>query len=151
MERRKGGFAWQLSAIIIHQTFISVDRSMGKHMTSSAETRMLLTKYYNGLAKKEGWQSLLSDDVLLSGTVAKESRGRDFFVNNNFFSMIRNLKVRQMIIENDNAFALVSYDLLSPKGAGFSSDVAEIWKVRDNKLVSLTIYFDTAAFQKAMM
>jgi ketosteroid isomerase-like protein len=120
-------------------------------MTSSAETRALLNRYYDGLAKKEGWQSLLSDDVLLTGTVAKESRGRDLFVDNNFFRMIKGLKVRQMIIENENAFALVGYDLVPPKGTAFSSDVAEIWRVRDNKLVSLAIYFDTAAFQRAMM
>jgi hypothetical protein len=106
-------------------------------MTSSAETRALLNKYYDDLAKKEGWQSLLSDDVLLTGTVAKESRGRELFVTNNFFRMIKGLKVRQMIIENDNAFALVNYDLVSPKGTGFSSDVAEIWKVKGNKLASL--------------
>jgi hypothetical protein len=68
-------------------------------MTSSAETRAILIRYYEGLAKKEGWQFLLSDDVLLTGTVAKESRGRDLFVNNNFFRMFKGLKVRQMIVE----------------------------------------------------
>jgi ketosteroid isomerase-like protein len=114
------------------------------------ETRTLLKNYYNGLSKNEHWQSLLSDDVLLTGTVVKESKGKDLFVHNNFFRMIKGLEVRQMIVENENAFALVSYDLVSPKGTNFSSDVAEIWKIKDKKLVSLAIYFDTAAFAKAM-
>jgi ketosteroid isomerase-like protein len=39
---------------------------------------------------------------------------------------------------------------MSPKGKSFSSDVAEIWKVKDGKLDSLVIYFDTAAFQESM-
>jgi ketosteroid isomerase-like protein len=120
-------------------------------MTSSAKTRTLLQKYYDSLSKNEGWQTLLSEDVLLTGTVVQESKGKDAFVHNNFFRMIKGLKVRQMIVENENAFALVRYDLVSPKGTSFSSDVAEIWRIKDNKLVSLTIYFDTAAFAKAMM
>ncbi len=55
-----------------------------------------------------------------------------------------------MIVEGENACGLVSYDLLSPKGVSFSSQVVEIWKTKDGKLDSLTIYFDTVAFQKAM-
>ena len=119
-------------------------------MTSSTETRTLLQRYYDGLSKKEGWQSLLSEDVELTGTLAKESKGKDLFTHNNFFRMIKGLKVRKMIVENENGFALVSYDLVSPKGTSFSSDVAEIWRINDNKLASLAIYFDTAAFAEAM-
>jgi ketosteroid isomerase-like protein len=140
----------EITGLMIQQIFISCDESIGKNMTSSAETRTLLQKYYDSLSKNEGWQTLLSEDVLLTGTVAKESKGKELFVHNNFFRMIKSLKVKQMIVENENAFTLVSYDLLSPKGTKFSSDVAEIWRIKDNKLVSLTIYFDTAAFTKAM-
>jgi len=136
---------------MIQQTFISGDESIGKNMTHPAETRTLLQKYYDGLSKNEVWQSLLPEDVLLTGTVVKESKGKGQFVHNNFFRMIKGLKVKQMIVENENAFALVSYDLVSPKGTSFSSDVAEIWRIKENKLVSLAIYFDTAAFAKDMM
>jgi len=62
--------------------------------------------------------------------------------------MVKHLEVKLMIVENENACALVSYDLISPKGKNFSGDVAEIWKVKDGKLESLAIYFDTAEFQK---
>jgi len=119
-------------------------------VNTSSETREILKKYYERLSKKEEWQSLLSDNVLLSGTIAKESRGKESFVNNNFFKMIRGLTVKEMIVESENACALVSYDLMSPKFKRFSSVVAEIWKVKEGKLDSLEIYFDTAAFQSAM-
>lgn len=82
-------------------------------MSSSAETRVILNNYYDALLKKEGWQSVLSEDVLLTGTDVKESKGKALFVNNDFFKMIRSLKVEQMIVENDNACALVRYDLVS--------------------------------------
>ncbi len=110
----------------------------------------LLGKYYNWLPKKGDWGSLLSDDFLLTGTVVKESKGREAYMSNNFFRVILGLRVKNMIMEGDSACAVVNYDLVSPKGNKFSADVAEIWKVRDGKLVSVAIYFDTAYFQKAM-
>jgi len=119
-------------------------------MSSSPKTKDLLKKYYEGLSSKGDWHSMLSEEILLTGTVAKESKGKEAFVNNNFFRMVKGLKVKQMIVENGNACYIVSYNLISPKGISFSSDVAEIWKVKDGKLDSLAIYFDTAAFQESM-
>ena len=119
-------------------------------MNSSTETREILKKYYDGLSSKGDWYSMLSDEILLTGTIAKESKGKEPFVNNNFFKMIRSLKVKQMIVENESACALIGYDLVSPKGRSFSSDVAEIWKVKDKKLDFLAIFFDTAEFQRSM-
>jgi ketosteroid isomerase-like protein len=119
-------------------------------MNSADVTREILSKYYEGLSKKGDWHSMLAEDILLTGTIAKESRGKELFVNNNFFKLIRGLRVKEIIVEDENACAIVNYDLMSPKGNNFQSDVAEIWKVKDGKLESLAIYFDTAAFQKAM-
>jgi ketosteroid isomerase-like protein len=55
-----------------------------------------------------------------------------------------------MIVENENACAIASYDFLSPQGNELNLDVAEIWDVKDGKLASLTIYFDIAEFRKFM-
>lgn len=114
------------------------------------DTRRLLEGYYDGLLTRNGWDQLLSDDVLLTGTVAKESRGRQEYSNNNFFKMVRGLRVKEMLVEGDRGFALVHYDLVSPRGRTFSSDVAELWKTNDHRLASVAIYFDTAAFASAM-
>ena len=119
-------------------------------MSASETTKEILKKYYEGLSSKGDWHSMLSQEILLTGTIAKETKGKEFFVNNNFFKMVEALKVKQMIIENENACALVNYDLMSPKGKSLTSDVAEIWKVKDDKLVYLAIFFDTAAFQKSL-
>ncbi len=116
----------------------------------NASLRELLGKYYSGLASKGDWYSMLSDEILLTGTIAKESKGKEPFVNNNFFKMVKGLNVKQMIVENENACAVVLYDLMSPKGNSFTSEVAEIWKMKNGNLESLAIYFDTAQFQKAM-
>jgi len=97
-------------------------------MDSSAATKELVRKYYDGLSKKTDWGHLLSDNFLLTGTIAKESRGRDAYVNNQFFKLVRGLTVKEMAIEGEKAFALVNYSLVSPKGKSFSSDVGEFWK-----------------------
>ncbi len=117
-------------------------------LNSLSEVKHLLKQYYDGLSNKGDWHSMLSETILLTGTVAKESVGKEQFVNNNFFKMVRGLNVKSVIMENDDACAVVHYDLMSPKGKSFTSDVAEIWKAKKGKLESLAIYFDTAQFQK---
>ena len=92
---------------------------------STSTVKELLNKYYDGLASKGDWHSMLSDEILLTGTIVKESRGKKPFVNNNFFKMVRGLKVKEMIVENEKACALVSYDLTSPKGKSFSSVITK--------------------------
>ena len=119
-------------------------------MVNSNTTKELLDKYYNRLHKKGDLGSLLSEGFLMTGTIAKESKGREAYINNNFFKCILGLKVKSMIIEDDSACAIVNYDLISPKGNKFSADIAEIWKAKGGKLVSIAIYFDTAYFQKEM-
>ncbi len=119
-------------------------------MADSNMTKELLDRYYDRLTKRGDWGSLLSDDFLMTGTVVKESRGREAHMNNNFFRGVLGLKVKNMIIEGDSACAIVNYDLVSPKGNRFDADVAEIWKARGGKLISIAVYFDTAYFQKSM-
>ncbi len=46
---------------------------------------------------------MLSDEFLLTGTVAKESREREAYANNNFFKGIRSLKAKSMLIDGNNA------------------------------------------------
>ena len=112
--------------------------------------REVLQKYYDGIARKVDWQSLLSEDFSFSGTVAKATIGRDAYVNLGFWKLVRGLRVKEMIIEGASAFALVNYDLVSPKGTPFSADVAEFWREKDGRLHSIAIYFDTTAFNNAM-
>lgn len=119
-------------------------------MEDMTEIKALLERYYDGVSKGSGWGHLLSEDFLLTGTIAKESKGRDLYVDNSFFKMVRGVKVRELIAEGDRGFALVSYDLVSPRGTPFSSEVAEFWKMNEGKLGSVAIYFDTAAFSASL-
>ncbi|MEM0117995.1 MAG: nuclear transport factor 2 family protein [Conexivisphaerales archaeon] len=115
-----------------------------------SSARVLLVEYYRRLGSGEEWGSLLTEDFLLSGTVPKETRGRAAFVNANFFKMVKGVNVKELIVDGEKACALVNYDLISPRGKNFSSEVAEIWEVKEGKLASIEIFFDTEAFNKSL-
>jgi ketosteroid isomerase-like protein len=55
-----------------------------------------------------------------------------------------------MIVENEDACAIVEYDYLNPKGEKLSQDVAEVWQVKNDRLTRLTIYFDLVAYRNFM-
>lgn len=81
----------------------------------------ILNLYYENLAKKGDWDYMLADDILLTGTIVKESRGKEQFVNNNFFKMVRDLKVKEMIVEGQKACAAVAYSLCLLKATAFKA------------------------------
>jgi ketosteroid isomerase-like protein len=126
-----------------------VSENANAHLTSET-TRQALQEYYDGIRRKEKWDKMLSEDFLLTGTVAKEIRGKHVYANLAFWKLVRNLRVKELVVEGERAFALVNYDLVSPKGTPFSADVAEFWITKQEKLASLAIYFDTAAFNNSM-
>jgi ketosteroid isomerase-like protein len=117
-------------------------------LSASEATKKLIERYYLDLLAKKEWVELLADDFLLTGTVAKESIGRDQYIANGFFKLVRGHKVKEVVVEGERGFALVNYDLVSPTGKTMSCDVAEFWKAGHGRLLSVSIYFDTTAFNR---
>ncbi len=58
------------------------------------------------------------------------------------------MRVEEMIIQGDNACVIGNYDLKFPNGKELNGNVAELWTVKNNKLNSLRIYFDTLTFSE---
>jgi hypothetical protein len=58
------------------------------------------------------------------------------------------MRIKEMIVQDDSACVIGNYDYIFPNGQSIIGDVAEIWKVNNGKLDSLTIYFDTLTFNK---
>jgi len=114
-------------------------------------TKELLETYYEGFAKKSNWESALSDDFkFIGGDMRKvtPSIGKDAYIEviKRFSQLFTHMQVKQMMVDNDNACVIGNYDYVFPNGKSINGDVAEIWKVKNGKLVSLTIYFDTLTF-----
>jgi ketosteroid isomerase-like protein len=65
-----------------------------------------------------------------------------------FFSMITALEVKGLVVEGEKACAVTRYELQPPGGPVFDCHVAEVFEVRDGKIKSFDIYFDSARFPK---
>jgi ketosteroid isomerase-like protein len=115
-------------------------------------TRETVLRYYAGISQKSEWHYLISDNIMFSGTGLKSTTGRDNYIQaiNNFLQSVKTSKVKEMIVDGKKACAVVRYDMVSPKGKNISFDVAEILVVKNEKIESSDIFFDTTAFAAFM-
>jgi ketosteroid isomerase-like protein len=115
-------------------------------------TRGTIEGYFSNLKRKTGWESFFADDMTFTSftnPIRRVSRGVAFLESTKrFYSMIKAVEVRDLIVDGDKAVALTHYDLQPPQGTAFVSDVAEVFGVRDGKIISFDIYFDSAPFPK---
>jgi hypothetical protein len=113
--------------------------------------KILLETYYKGLAKKEGWDEVLSDgfkfiggDMINNNTAEGKTAYNEILKR--FSLLFKAMRVKDMIIEDDRACVIANYDFEFPKGDKINGDVAEIWTIKNDKLDSLRIFFDTMTF-----
>jgi len=114
-------------------------------------TKELLENYYGSFAKKKGWEAVIADDFKFVGgdmtkTTAIVGKANYIAIIDRFSRLFATMRVKQMIVEQDNACVIANYDYTFPNGTAISGDVAEIWKVKGGKLDALTIFFDTLTF-----
>jgi len=115
-------------------------------------TKEIVQGYFDGIARKKGWEDFISDEMVFVGPNMGRRTGKEEYVGATvrFLRAVDSAKMSQLIVEGDNACAIVRYELLSPKGNRLSADIAEIMTVRNGKIASSAIFFDTAAFNDFM-
>ena len=117
-------------------------------------TMNLIQSYYESLAHKDDkWKELYSENAIFSdASGALDAKGKEAVIQSftPFLKGVHGVKVKQMIVENEDACAIVEYDYLNPKGEKLSQDVAEVWQIKDNRLNRLTIYFDLTGYRTFM-
>jgi ketosteroid isomerase-like protein len=112
----------------------------------------LLDSYYSGLAGKTGWDWALAEDFEFVGghnmTKPAPAIGKSAYqmVIDRFSRMFTAMRVKDRLVAKDRAYVLANYDYAFPNGRTANGDVLEVWKIRNDKLAALTIFFDTAAF-----
>ena len=115
-------------------------------------TRNTIQSYFESLREKGGWEAILADDIAFTSfaTPIKHVTGKGAYLEatKRFFSMIKALDVKGILVDGERACASTRYELQAPGGSGFESHVAELFVVRDGKITSLEIYFDSAPFPK---
>lgn len=113
----------------------------------------LLDVYYRGFAKKQGWESTISEDFkFTTDNMNKEqtSTGKESYLKTieRFSRVYQTMQVKTMIIEGNTASVIANYDYTFPNGKHISGNVAEFWTAKNDKLNSLHIFFDTLTFDQ---
>src|SRR5437867_10484138 len=108
-------------------------------------TKELLDNYYKGLSKKQGWDEFISDDFkFVGGDMTKTDPivGKDAYraIIKRFSQLFNAMHVKQAIIDGDAACVIASYSYIFPNGKSINGDVAEIWRIKNDKLDALTIF-----------
>jgi ketosteroid isomerase-like protein len=116
-------------------------------------TRQTVERYFDQLKRHSGWEALLADDMTFTSFTIPNKRvdGKVSYLEatKRFYSTIARVEVRELLVDGDRACAFTHYDLQPPNGGpAFQSDVAEVFSVKDGKIGSLGIYFDSAPFPK---
>lgn len=119
----------------------------------TTDIRSLLEIYYRGFARKEGWENVIAEDFSFRGgdmTRTEPVTGKASYIEviNRFSRVFTAMRVKEMIAEGDKACVIGNYDYRFPNGTAMNGDVAEIWTAKNGKLTSLTIFFDTLAFDR---
>lgn len=114
-------------------------------------TKEPLDLYYQRFSEKSNWESLIADDFQYIGgdmTKADPLVGRQAYIEviKRFSQVFKTMRVKEMIIDGDNVCVIGNYDFRFPNQKEINGNVAELWTVRNDKLQSLRIYFDTATF-----
>jgi ketosteroid isomerase-like protein len=116
--------------------------------------KQLLDTYYAGLKQKSGWDSTIADDFRFTGgnnmTKPDPVVGKAAYqgVISRFSRMFTAMRIKDLVVEGDRAYALTNYDYAFPNGKTVSGDVIEVWQAKDGKLAALAIYFDTLSFDQ---
>ncbi len=114
-------------------------------------TKELLDFYYKGFAEKSNWESVIADNFQYIGgdmTKTEPIIGKQAYIEviKRFSQVFKTMSVKEMIIQGDHACVIGNYDLRFPNGQEMNGNVAEHWTAKNDKLQSLTIYFDTLTF-----
>lgn len=114
------------------------------------KTRETIRAYFDSLSEKKDWEHFLSDEmeftIFTSPTERVTDRGAYLERLKRFYSMSTALEIKDIVVDGEKACVLTRYELQPPGGPAFESHVAEVFEVRDGKIESFDIYFDSAPF-----
>lgn len=116
--------------------------------------RETVERYYERLGQRTGWETLFADDLVFTNLASpvRHVTGKANFLQatRRFYGSIGALDVRELIVEGDQACALVRYGVRPPNGGPtFESHVAEFFTVKDERIGAFSICFDTAPYPKS--
>lgn len=118
------------------------------------EIKELLQQYYTSLSQKnDEWQDFYAENAVFSDASHKlKAEGKAAVIHSfiPFLKGVEHISIKQLIAEGEYCCAVVTYYYINPKGEKMNQDVSEVWKVVNNKLAKLSLYFDLTAYRDFM-
>jgi ketosteroid isomerase-like protein len=112
--------------------------------------RGTILSYFEGINEGKEWEDFIAEDMAFTpfGDEGKRVNGKQGYVvaTSRFLQVARSVEIKELIVEDNKACAIASYKLHSPNGDVSTCNVAEIFSVKDGKIKSSSIFFDTSAF-----
>ena len=117
-------------------------------MKTSNSTKELIQQYFDAINQKADWQSLISDDIDFTGPGQITHTKNEYVkATESFLQLVKSIKINEFIVEDNKACITVEYNLQSLSGNTTTCEVAEVLMIKDDKISSSCIFFDTAAFR----
>jgi predicted SnoaL-like aldol condensation-catalyzing enzyme len=117
-------------------------------MTSTDVFRAYLERFTGG--DVEGAAELLADDFTFRGPMVQTDSKAEFLASTTPVAAVaRGVKIHHAWADGDDVCMIYDFEIETPAGAG-SVLMAEWAVIRDGKLVSSRLVFDTAAFMALM-
>jgi ketosteroid isomerase-like protein len=116
------------------------------------QTKELIETYLEAI-HKGGWEDFVADNfTFINNNIDNVASGKEAYLQGagQFFRGTTSVEVHRMLINGENVALMARYQLRSPKGREGVCDVAEFITVKDGKLTSSAIFFDTKAFIEFM-
>jgi ketosteroid isomerase-like protein len=116
-------------------------------------TRSTIEDYFKRIEARHGHEELFADDVVFTMVTSpgRTATGKPACIQATarFYANVERLNLRQLLVDGDRAAALVRYTIKPSNGAPrFESDVAEFFDVRNGRIRTFTICFDTAPYPR---
>ena len=99
--------------------------------------------------QNENWKNLLAEDVTFTGPAAK-AIGKSAYIKTTeeFFQMVRGADLKRYVANDELVATEIEIKVTTPNGKEIVLDMAEFYEVKNGKIQSVKVHYDTEEFRK---
>jgi ketosteroid isomerase-like protein len=120
-------------------------------MSMHTDAQEVVERYYAAFdAHRNGWQDLVTDDVVFEGPV-QHARGKAEFVGMTaqFLGVHRATRLLRRVADQDMVTSMFEFVIDAPNGQQLTCPVAEWVTVSDGRISGFRVYYDPREFVRA--
>lgn len=108
-------------------------------------TKEITKNLYQAMFANNGWEDLFANEITYLGPLASIVEGKEEVINitEQFLKNKYTGQVKNIICEADSACVLTHYQIGHPDAALIDVHACEIIKIKDEKVLSMEVYFDS--------